>query len=223
MIPRAHAIAIVVLILCACVVSAVFFPRLEEEVPVHWNVDGQPDRVGSKWQPLLLGPCAATGIVLMMMALVLLGPLRRNIQSFRVTYGRILVLVVATMLAIHLVVLLKAAGSMLDVGRTLAIVLGMMIAVLGNWLSKVRRNFWIGIRTPWTLMSDTVWEKTHRLGARLFVAAGTASVLAGLVGSGRTCLLVMIGSIVAAALSCVVYSIVIYQRVGEADEVTWDG
>lgn len=222
MIPRAHVLAIGVLILIAAGVSVAFYGVLPETVPTHWDIHGNVDSYGSKWELLLLGPCLGLGLALFLGLMPLLGPLRRNVESFRTVYGRLCVLVVAMILAIHVIALLKGSGHSMPIGRAMAIILGIMIAVMGNWLGKLRRNFWIGIRTPWTLLSDVVWERTHRLGGRLFVVAGLLSALAGLLLPGWLCFWVMIGSICAASLITTIYSIICYRRYAEPHEITWN-
>ena len=95
---------------------------------------------------------------------------------------------------------------------------GILLAVLGNFLGKVTRNFFVGIRTPWTLASDEVWYKTHRLGGKLFVLAGLAVFVLSLAGAGPIAVGVVIG---AAALISVVASYLFYRRIegfkGEVD------
>ncbi|MBK8268617.1 MAG: SdpI family protein [Planctomycetes bacterium] len=79
-------------------------------------------------------------------------------------------------LALHVLFMLEANGTNVRMGPSIGIILGIMFMVLGNWMGKLRRNLYIGIRTPWTIANDIVWEKTHRLGGRLFVAAGIVTV-----------------------------------------------
>jgi uncharacterized membrane protein len=168
----------------------------------------------------VLLPACTLGVAALMVAFPLLGPLRRNFEQFRGTYGRICITIVAGLLGIHLVVLLKAAGHELRIGATLAIVIGLMLAVMGNWLSKVRRNFYIGIRTPWTLANETVWEKTHRLGAKLFVIQGLVSAASGLFAPDWVCFVVLIGGLGLIGLWAVLYSLLCYRRLGQKDDLS---
>jgi uncharacterized membrane protein len=85
---------------------------------------------------------------------------------------------------------------------------GLLLIVLGNYMGKLRKNFFVGIRTPWTLASDDVWERTHRMGGRVFVLAGLASVVAALAGAAPGTMLYVLA---AAAIVTVAYSYLIYR------------
>ena len=124
-------------------------------------------------------------------------------------WNRIQLALLAFLLFIHVAVLghaLEWWGA--DMGRPVLVGVGLLLAVLGNYLGKTTRNFFLGIRTPWTLASDEVWRRTHRLGGWTMVAAGVALVVMGLFGASEMALLVIVG---AAALIPVVYSFFAYR------------
>jgi uncharacterized membrane protein len=106
--------------------------------------------------------------------------------------------------------LAAAFDPTLDVGRWTIAGAYLLFALLGNVLGKVQRNFWVGVRTPWTLASETVWTQTHRMAAWLFVAAGLLGFVATL--AGHSGLWLFVGLIAAIALGPVVYSLVLYKR-----------
>jgi uncharacterized membrane protein len=221
MIPRTHLIIIMLMLLATLGVSAWFYPQLGQRVPVHWNIRGEIDGYGSKWVPLLITPGAIVLVVLIMSGLPLLGPFRRNFELFRTIYGRLCVTIVTAFSSLHVIVLLGAAGHGLRIGADICIVLGVMSAVLGNWLGKVRRNFYIGIRTPWTLASDAVWERTHRFGGRLFVICGLADIAAGLLAPvDWICFVVLLGGIAVTVVACVLHSLYWYRRLGKVDDLS---
>lgn len=219
MLSRAHLISLMALELAAILLSAGFYFMLPDSVPVHWNIHGEVDRMGSKWELLAIMPAVGLGLIMLMAALPYVGPFRKNFEQFRVTYGRLLVVLVGGFTALHVVVLLSAYGAKLPIGPSIAVVLGIMMAIVGNWLGKIRRNFYIGIRTPWTIANNEVWERTHRVGGKLFVAWGVLMALSGLTGSNYIAFAVTIGGAVALGLWSVVYSLVLYRRLGEIDEL----
>lgn len=102
----------------------------------------------------------------------------------------------------------------------MAIVIRLLLAALGNWMGKLLRNFYIGIRTPWTIANDEVWDRTHRLSGPLFVIHGLAVVICGLFAPERICFWFLMVGLGAIALLCTVYSIVVYHRLGAADELS---
>jgi uncharacterized membrane protein len=131
------------------------------------------------------------------------------VESFRRTYDLIIVWVVGLLAFIHVISLQGALNPQLDSGRWVVGGLMLLMAMLGNVLGKVRRNFWVGIRTPWTLASDEVWVATHRLAARLLAAAGVlGAVLAALGVSLAVCFVLLM----AALLFPVLYSLLLYRR-----------
>src|SRR5262249_42198928 len=99
--------------------------------------------------------------------------------------------------------------SELPMNRLLVGGLCLFFVLIGTVLGKVRRNFWIGVRTPWTLADDEGWDRTHRLSAWLFGAAGAFGVLGGL---GGFALAVCFVGILAAGLVPVIYSLVLYKQ-----------
>jgi len=218
MIHRTHLVGLGLLELAAIALSAAFYFALPDTVPVHWNLAGAPDRHGSKWGLLLIMPAVSASLILLMLILPRLGPFRANFGKFRTTYGRLLITLISGFLGLHLVILLSARGE-ISIGPSIALVLGLMMTVVGNWLGKVRRNFYIGIRTPWTLANEEVWERTHRVASRVFVAWGLAVFLTGLTGSSLACFVVCVGGAVAVVTWAVAYSLYCYRRQGGVDDL----
>ncbi len=220
---RTHLWLILLLVAANCAFVAVLHTQLPERVPTHWNMHGQADDWGSKWTFTLLMPSVQAGIAGLMLVLPLLGPLRRNMQDFRVIYGRIAVAISLMLFALSVIIGLKTAGADIPIGTAVAMVLGLSFVVLGNWFGKIRRNFYVGIRTPWTLASDYVWDRTHRLGGRLFVLAGAVVALVAPFVAEWIVFIVLMTCVLGASLWTIVYSYVCYRRHGEKDDLGTPG
>lgn len=218
MIPRKHLLIIAVAVLANAGLSAYYYPRLPNPCPIHWNLHGEVDDYGSPMTMAMLGPCISLGIAVLMSALPLLGPMRSNFETFRVTYGRIAVTLAVFFFGLQVVLLLAATENRLRIGPSLCVLFGLMFAVLGNWMGKLRRNLYVGIRTPWTIANDVVWEKTHRLGGRLFVLAGLITAAAGLFTSEKVCFATLMTSIGVSVIWSGLYSLVVYRRLGQVDD-----
>jgi uncharacterized membrane protein len=200
-------------ILVALVAAVWLYPQLPAQVPVHWDLHGQIN--GSL--PRLWGAAFPVLIILALAVLTVLLPLisprQFEIQPFAAAYGVMMLAVQGMMLAVGLAVLLAGAGYALPIPAIAMLAVGVLLMVLGNYMGKLRKNFFIGIRTPWTLASDAVWERTHRLAGWLFVAAGLVMVASVLVGAP---IWLPLGAIAAATLLPVVYSLWIYRRLDHA-------
>ena len=185
-----------------------------EKVPVHWNAAGEPDqfaeRDGLFWY-LMLPPGVVVLFLGLTIALPWLSPLKFKIEPFRPTYDYIMGLVIMMMTYLHFVILLAYTQVLNDMGMVKWLVGGMLLffAAMGNVMGKVKRNMYVGIRTPWTLASDAVWDRTHRLGAWLFVAAGVGGCLAVVVGVHP---LIALSPIAVAALAPIFYSLWVYKQ-----------
>jgi len=218
MIPRTHFLIMLSAALINAAISAYFYPRLPNPCPIHWNLQGDVDDYGSPVTVVVLGPAVSLGMTLLLTGLPLLGPFRRNFEKFRITYGRVGVTLTVFFLGLQCVVLLAAAGRQLRIGPALCVLLGLMFTVLGNFMGKLRRNFYIGIRTPWTLANEIVWEKTHRLGGKLFVGAGLISTVTGLFAGNVVCFVVLMTAIIASVAWLVLYSLFEYRKLGQVDD-----
>jgi len=211
------AVAVILAILAGTLVA---YPYLPNVVPIHWDAHGQVNGWGPKWSLFLYGPGLMVLIVLMFSALPWLSPKKFEVDSFRATYLYIMIVVVAMMGYCNLLVLMSALGSLggvvIDISRAIEGGVCLLIALLGNVLGKVRRNFFVGIRTPWTLASERVWNVTHRLAAKTFFAGGLLGLIAVLL---RAPFWLPIAAIVIALLVPAVYSLIAYKQLERRGEL----
>lgn len=155
------------------------YGRLPERIPTHFDLSGEPDDWTDRFPGAFLMPALAAGVYLLLFALRRIDPRRAHYQRFEETYWVILNVIAITMAAFHALMLGLALGWPIDIGRAITVTVGLLFVGLGNYLPRVRSNWWIGIRTPWTLESETVWRETHRVAGWTFVFAGLALIAAG--------------------------------------------
>lgn len=200
-------------ILAALAGTIVAYPFLPSVVPTHWNAHGQVNSMGPKWTLFLLGPGMMVGIVLMFAALPWLSPKKFELDSFRDTYLYIMIVVVAMLAYCHLLILMSAlawiAHITVDVSRAIEGGVCLLIALMGNVLGKVRRNFYVGIRTPWTIADERVWNKTHRLAAKTSFTAGIIGLVEVIL---HTPFWLPIATVMAGLLAPAIYSLVYYKQ-----------
>jgi uncharacterized membrane protein len=162
--------------------AALAWPVAPDSIPVHWNASGDIDRYGGKVEGLLLMPLIASGIYLLMRYLPNLDPGRANYARFGGVYATIRIAVLALMAAIQGVTLFSILRRPVDMALIIPLLVGSLFVLMGGLMGKIRPNWFVGIRTPWTLSSKVAWVRTHRLGGWLFVAQGLLFILSGLLG-----------------------------------------
>jgi len=186
------------------------YPRLPQRIPTHWNLRGEVDGWGGRSAAFLF-PAIALGFALLMEVLPRIDPRRANWEKFGDEVRLIVNVMVLVFAWIQGVALGAALGWNVDTGRAVLGGVGVLLVVIGNYLPRIRSNWFFGIRTPWTLASERVWRETHRLGGRTFVAGGMAMVLAGFVPSPLATVLAA-GAVGVAAAVPVVYSYLAWRR-----------
>lgn len=198
------------LVLAALALTAILYPRFPEQVPVHWGLSGQPDRYSPKpWGPFAI-PLTMAAIYLLLLVVPAISPRGYRIEQFRRTFDVIRTAMMIFLFVVVVVADLAAIGTPLPTGRIIFAALGVLLAILGNYMGKITKNFFVGIRTPWTLASDEVWMRTHRLGGKLFMIAGLALVVCAFSGFGGPALIVLV---IVASLIPVIYSYLLYRRI----------
>lgn len=154
--------------------------QLPEIVPVHWGPDNKPNGYGPKWMDVWLMPGMIAFMSLMTFALPAISPKKFEIDRFASTFGIVMFACSLLMLALHGVILeatLHAVkGGNFDIGKWMMVILFAFFAVLGNLMGRVKQNYFMGIRTPWTLSDERVWNKTHREAGQIWLIGGLVGV-----------------------------------------------
>lgn len=182
---------------------------LPDKVPVHWNLQGEADRFGATWELAFTLPIVAACLAGLLILMSAIPSVAASISKFQTIYGQLTIAVVAALIAIHATVLWNVVGHPIPVDKAMMTISGIMIVVLGNWMGKVRRNGVMGIRTPWTLANDIVWERTHRVGGGLMVIYGIGILIA----TWTSPPLISISLLITGAVSLSIWSFVFSRRV----------
>ncbi|GMB08140.1 SdpI family protein [Thermolongibacillus altinsuensis] len=168
---------VVMLMVFSYLLSLIAIPYLPDEVAIHWNLAGEADGYSSKWFGAFILPLAMTWCLLLMTLLPKMDPEKANDEKFKGSYNMLINVFALFFIAFHVITLAYNLGFPVDVGLFVPIGVGVLFIVLGNYMPKFKRNYFVGIRTPWTLESETVWDKTHRIGRKVFVLMGFALML----------------------------------------------
>jgi uncharacterized membrane protein len=168
------------LIAAMFVLAAVSWPYAPERIPVHWNLQGEVDGYGGKFTGLLLMPLLTLGLYALFLVLPRFDPGGANYRTFAGAYNVIRVSLVVFMAALYTVTVLAAFGWPVNIGTFVSLAIGGLFVVLGNVMGKIRPNWFVGVRTPWTLSSKLSWTKTHRAAGWLFIVLGPLLALSGI-------------------------------------------
>jgi len=196
------------LTIAAFLASVALYNGLPESIPTHWNIRGEIDHYGSKQWALFSMPAAMLALMGLFAALPWLSPRRFEVGRFRPTYLYIMVVLVGLMGYIHSLMLYSAWSGQRSVARAMVGGIFLVFALTGNVLGKVRPNFYMGVRTPWTLASERVWNDTHRVTAWLFVCCGLIGFVIALTGFFVAAFALLL---VLAAVP-ILYSLVLYKQ-----------
>ncbi|MBN2014219.1 MAG: SdpI family protein [Candidatus Altiarchaeota archaeon] len=160
------------LIVLAFALGVWLYPQMPDRMASHWNARWEVDGYMPKVWSIFLIPVILAGLLVLFILIPKIDPLKKNIQEFRKYYDIFVVLIVLFLFYIHVIILLWNLGTRLNMNLVLSPALAGLFYYCGILIENAKRNWFIGIRTPWTLSSDRVWEKTHRIGGKLFKAAG---------------------------------------------------
>ncbi len=205
-------IAPLALILLMFIVGAYFYGSLPDKVPTHWNAQGEVDAWSSKKFAVFFFPLLTIGVWFLMAFVPLIDPLRKNYEKFATAYYVLRLAFVIFFALLYFYTLSSGLGLKHDIRFFIIPFMGLLFIAIGLALPRMKRNWFVGIRTPWTLQSEQVWNKTHKLGSRVFILMGLLSAFS--VFAGDYSFFVFLVIILIGAFIPVVYSYIYYRKLG---------
>jgi uncharacterized membrane protein len=199
------------LVALSVLASVLAYPEMPARMATHWNAAGEVDGQMSKSIALALFPALSAILLGAFAALPRIDPLGENVARFREQYDTFVVLLLAFLTYVHVLVLAVNAGYEFEMVQALAPAVGVLLYYVGVLSEHAEQNWFVGIRTPWTLSDEEVWKQTHERAAPLFKFAGVVAALAALVPAYAE--LLIAGTVAAVALYATVYSYLEYRRV----------
>lgn len=208
---------ILILIVLGFALGLFFYPSLPDRVPIHWNFKGEIDGYGSKFLGAFLIPLVNLGMYLLFLVLPYIDPKRKNYESFQSTYQYVKYLLIIFFLGLEVTTLLIATGSVVNTTIFMQIAVSLLFILLGNVMGRFKHNYFVGIKTPWTLANKEVWRKTHRMAAPIWVIAGIINILLTFTGVNFNGIdfIIIIAVIV---IVPTVYSYIIYKKIVNENE-----
>ena len=209
---RSTTIIVLIMIAAATLAGLLLWNRLPDQMASHWNINDQVDGYIPKFWGVFLLPLITLGMFVLFLVVPSIDPMKANVAQFRDAFNLFIVLIVGFMIYLYSLTLAWSLGyNNFRMSGTMLPAIGLLFIFIGFMMRQARRNFFIGIRTPWTLSSDTVWNETHQVGAVLFMISGALAFLGGLFG-GTTAFWMMFAPIIGSTIFLLIYSYVLYQR-----------
>jgi uncharacterized membrane protein len=202
-------IASLLIISLQFLIGIYFYPQMPEQIAIHWNISGVADGYSSKVWGLFFVPLISIGLFLLFFVIPKIDPLK-SIERFGKYYWGLVILLLFFMLYVNSVVISWNIGLGFGMFQALAPAIGVLFYYIGVVTEHAKRNWFVGIRTPWTLSNAVVWNKTHKFGGKLFKICGVLAVF-GIVSEWLG-LLLIIAPILCVTVYLTVYSYFEYQK-----------
>jgi len=196
--------AILLVLILAGAITLAVYPGMPATITSHWNAAGEADGTMPKLPGLALIPLLMLGFSLLFLVLPRFDPLKENYRKFQDYYDGFILVFALFLFVIQMQVILWARGIFISPTLLLPVLMGGFFMYLGVLLEHAEPNWFVGIRTPWTMSSPSVWRKTHQLGGKLFMLAGAVSI-AGILAGAYAILFILI-PVIAVSVVTVVYS-----------------
>lgn len=202
----------VIIVMCIFALTLYKAPCITK-IPTHWNAAGEIDGWSGKAFGSLFLPILTIAMYLLMLFLPKADPLKENYQYFEKQYYFIRLMLVLLFAGIFFFMFLAIMGLKLNIMYFMVSFLSIFFVVLGVFMPKIKRNYFVGIKTPWTLQSDEVWIKTHKFAGKTMVIGGILTFFTIFLPS-TTAFGFFITIMLVSALLPVLYSYLIYRRLG---------
>lgn len=168
---------IYILITLPLIISISTYHNLPDKMATHWNSSGEVDGYSSRFFGAFLIPILTIGITLLFIILPSIDPLKKNYKKFEKQYEGFIFIFIIFMLIIHIQMILWNMDILISPMVIIPVGLGFLFIYTGILLKNAKRNWFVGIRTPWTLSNENVWNKTHKRAGPLFQIAGLIAIL----------------------------------------------
>lgn len=209
---KTTSILVIALVAIAVIAGVILWNQLPDQMASHWNVKDQADDYMPKFWGVFLMPIISLGMLALFLVIPNIDPLKANIAEFRNIFNLFILLIVVFMLYVHGLTLAWNMGNQsFKMSAAMLPFLGVLFIFIGYMLRQAKRNFFIGIRTPWTLSSDTVWNKTHQLGSVLFMVSGAFAFIGSFLG-GMLAFWLLFVPLMCSVVFLILYSYILYRN-----------
>lgn len=197
-------------VLASFMLGAYLYPIMPERLASHWDASGSVNGYMSKLWGLFLMPVISTVLFLAFLVIPRIDPLKENIAKFRAYYDLFILQLFGFLFYIYPLTIFWNLGYRFNIIQLMAPAIGLLIFYAGVMMENAKQNWFIGVRTPWTLSSERVWNKTNRLAGKLFKAAGILAMLGA--AFPKQAILLILVPVILAGIYPLIYSCQEYRR-----------
>lgn len=201
-------IPLVVLSLIPLIITLVFWDRLPDQVPIHFDLDGNANGYG----PKLLTPLINLGLYALLLIIMFIDPKKENYFRFMKIYNKLRIVLIVFFVAVSSIIIFISMGYNIDTNRLFLIGIPLLFTLVGNFLINIKPNWMVGVRTPWTLASENVWRKTHRLTGIMWFWSGLVCLVLGFLIEPWYAYRILFGFVVGTSLIAIVYSYIAFKK-----------
>ncbi|MBH0157232.1 SdpI family protein [Fictibacillus sp. 5RED26] len=160
------------LIALSILIGVFAYPYLPDQMPMHWNIHGEVDGYWDKQYAAFFPPLLMIVLMALFIFMPRIDPKKENYKKFSSSYTIFITIMNVFFLLLQSMTISYGLGVNIDISLVVNLGIGLLFIVLGNYLPRIKHNYFIGVRTPWTLANEKTWRKTHQLSGKLFVVAG---------------------------------------------------
>lgn len=160
------------LIALSVLIGVFAYPYLPDQMPMHWNIHGEVDGYWDKQYAAFFPPLLMIVLMALFIFMPRIDPKKENYKKFSGSYTIFITIMNVFFLLLQSMTISYGLGVNIDISLVVNLGIGLLFIVLGNYLPRIKHNYFIGVRTPWTLANEKTWRKTHQLSGKLFVMAG---------------------------------------------------
>ncbi len=209
---RKMIVSVLVLLLVTTLAGVLHWNGLPDPMASHWGINDQVNGTVSKFWGVFLMPLISLGLFLLFLLIPTIDPLKANIAKFRGAFNLFITVMTLFLMYVQGLTLAWNLGfTHFKMSESLLPAVGLLFILIGFMIRNAKRNFFIGIRTPWTLSSDKVWDETHRVGSWLFMGSGVLAIIGSFFG-GVTAFCFLFMPLIGSIIFLVIYSYALYQR-----------
>ena len=207
----------IILLLSPFVASLMLWDTMPDIVPIHFNAAGEADDFGPRWINAFLLPGIALITYFFLLVIPAIDP-KKRIENTQKPIAAIRIVISLFLIGVYALVMMKSFDMEADIGQFVLVSVGVLIAITGNYMNSIKPNYFIGIRTPWTLEDPEVWKKTHRFASKLWIIGGIIMTASAFIPILKGSIFVTIGSVMVLAIIPLIYSYQIFNKLKNSNK-----